>query len=429
MTPALRRALFGAALGLCWLSAGAEPLIRVAVLAPQPNDFTPDFVAAHAWVHGGAQGPAAAVLDGPAGNAYAATIGAPAVTLLSAYYVHPPTAFLLMVPLCPLGYAGAALAWLALSVVLVGVLAASLRARAAPATPTPRSPIVSFVLLLLWPPVLSNLQYGQWSIVLATTIAAGYAAWERGRHGRGAAWFGAAVALKLTPIVLLPYVALRNRRATLALGATLAAILGLSLAVGQLDAWRTFFRYSAENVAAWQAYQHNTLSLGGLTARLLVGGAFARPLLAAPVLARDLSLAGGAGLAAVAVWRTIAPGAAVDRLRDGCCFALWNVVAVVTNPLAWPHYAILLLLPMTLVLRALDGAGARARVMRGLLAAALLLLTIPTETLDRLAGSAPVTPGRGLFVSTHLCGALLLFAAAALGTRGTNGLGAGPSAG
>lgn len=418
MTPTAKRALFGAALGLCWLSAGAQPLIRVALLAPQPNDFTPDFVAAHAWLHGGANGPAAAaVLDGPAGNAYAATIGAPAVTLLSAYYVHPPTAVLLMMPLVPLGYRGAALAWLALSVALVGALASLLRALAEPPAPVPRSRVALFALLLLWPPVLSNFQYGQWSIVLATTIAAGYAAWERGRHRRGAVWFGAAVALKLTPIVLLPFVALRDRRAVLALGGTLAAIAGLSLAAGQLDAWRSLFRHSAENVAAWQSYQHNTLSLGGLTARLLAGGDFARPLLVLPALARALGLAAGAALAGIALWLTLAPGGPSDRLRDGCCFALWNVVAVVTNPLAWPHYAILLLLPMTLVLRGVDRAAERAPVIRGLLGAALLLLTIPTETLDRLVGSAPVGPGRGLFASTHLCGALLLFAAAAIGAR------------
>ncbi len=430
MSPRVRGALFGTALGLCWLSAGAQPIIRALLLAPQPNDFTPDFVAAHAWLHGGAHGPAAAaVLDGPAGNAYAATIGAPPVTLLSAYYVHPPTAFMLMMPLCPLGYSGAALAWLALSVALVGALAWVLRSLTGTPVSVPRSPVVLFALLLLWPPVLSNVQYGSWSIVLGTTIAAGYSAWERSQRRRGAVWFGAAVALKLTPIVLLPFVALRDRRAMLTLCGTLAAIAGLSLAAGQLDAWRSLFRHSAENAAAWQSYQHNTLSLGGLTARLLAGGAFARPLLLRPALARALGLVTGAALAGVSLWLTLAPDGRPDRLRDGCCFALWNVVAVVTNPLAWPHYAILLLLPMTLVLRALDRAAERAPLMRRLLGAALLLLTIPTETLDRLAGPAPVAPGRGLFVSTHLCGALLLFAAAAIGTRATTEAGDRPSVG
>jgi Glycosyltransferase family 87 len=430
MTPTARRALFGAALGLCWLSAGAEPLIRTAVLVTQPNDFTPDFVAAHAWLHGGPHGPAfAAVMDGPAGNAYASTLGAPAVTLLSAYYVHPPTALLLMMPLCPLGYQGAAVAWLALSVLLVGALAALLLALAKPPGPFPRSTLALFPLLLLWPPVLSNFQNGQWSILLAALIAAGWAAWERGRHQRGAAWFGAAVALKLTPIVLLPFVVLRNRRATVAFAGTLAAVAGLSLALGQLDAWRSLFRHSAENVAAWQSYQHNTLSLGGLTARLLTGGEFARPLLVAPALARALGLGAGAALAGVAFWLTIAPGSPPDRLREGCRFALWNILAVVTNPLAWPHYAILLLLPLTLVLRSVDRLERRAPVVRGLLGAALLLLTIPPETIDRLAGSAPVAPWRGLFASSHLAGALLLFAAAALGARSAREpLPAGPEA-
>ncbi|HEX3901862.1 MAG TPA: glycosyltransferase family 87 protein [Polyangia bacterium] len=419
MTSRSQRTIFGVALGLCWLSAGAEPLIRVAVLAPRPNDFTPDYVAAHAWLHGGPHGPAAAaVLDGPAGNAYAATIGAPAVTLLSAYYVHPPTAILTLFPLVPLGYRGAALAWLAISVGLLGLLSSLLVAAIGGKDTTGRSRLALFALLLLWPPVLANFQYGQWSIALATTIALGFTAWDRGRHRQGAAWLGAAVALKLTPIALLPFVALRDRRAMLSLLGTLAAVALLSMTAGQLQAWRNLIDHSAENVAAWQGYHHNTLSIGGLTARLFVGGAFARPLVAAPTAARLLGLAGTGALAATALWLTVVPARApTDRWRDGCQFALWNVVVVATNPIAWAHYAILLLLPMALVLRAADRDPLHAPKMRGLCAVALLALSVPSETLDRLAGPMPVTPGRGLFVSLHLLGALLVFAAAALGTR------------
>jgi hypothetical protein len=408
---------FVALTAAAWLSSGATPLVRAALRAPAPNDFTPDYVAAHAWLHGGPRGPgAAAVLDGPAGNVYGASIGAPPVFLLGPYYVHPPTAFLMAMPLVPLGYWNAALGWLLASIAALAALAAVLSA-AAGWEQRGSSLLVSFLLLLLWPPVLTNIQLGQASVFLAAMLAAGHAAWTAGRRRRGAGWFGAAVALKLTPIVLLPFVALRDRRAMLVLLGTLAGFAALSLAAGQLVAWQALFRHSADNVAVWQTYRDNTLSFSGLLARLFIGGRFARPLLVAPTLARVGGLGCLAALGVLALWLTrVDPPGAPERPNDGCVFALWNILLVVANPLGWVHYAILLLLPMALVLAAARRAdGARGRRMRVLTAAAFVACTIPKETLYRWAGEGPVGPGRGLFLSIPLAGALLLLAAAALG--------------
>src|SRR6185437_13636993 len=402
-----------------WLSAGATPFVRAALSAPAPNDFTPDYVAAHAWLHGGPGGPgAAAVLDGAAGNVYGTSIGAPPVYLLDAYYVHPPTAFLMLMPLVPLGYRGAALGWLLLTIAATGALAALLLAAAGRGGRGPQAGVI-FPLLLLWPPLLSNIQLGQSSIFLAVLIAAGYAAWASGRQRSSGGWFGGAIALKLTPILLLPFLALRGRRALLSLGVTVAAAAALSLAAGQLDAWRLFFARSAHNVGTWQTYHDNTLSLGGLLARLFVGGRFAQPLVVVPALARALQVGCLAGMGVTALWFTRPrPGAAPDRERDGCCFALWVILIVVSNPLAWAHYALLLLLPIALVLRsaglARHGVG---QWMRVLAAVTFVLLTIPKETLYFLSGPLPVSPGRGLFISLPLAGALLLFGAAVLGAR------------
>jgi len=414
--------LYAGILLFAWGSGGPYPFLRALVSAGSPNDFTPDYVAAHAWLHGGPHGSAAAaVLDGEAGNVYGATLGAREVLLKAAYYVHPPTAFLTLMPLVPFGYQAAAAVWLLLSVALLGLLSHLL------VTATGRSAgggarLALFTLLLFWPQVLLNLELGQWSILLATTIAVGHAAWERGEHQRGAAWFATAVALKLSPIVLLPFVALRDRRATVALFVTLAAAAALSLAAGQLDAWRQVFAHSAPNVAAWQADHHNTLSLSGLMARLLIGGPVARPLAVAPTWARLLSLGGEASLAGIALWLTAGrkPGAPPDRLTDGCCFALWNIIMVVSNPLAWAHYAILLLLPMALILRAADADRPEAPAMRAMVAmvaVALITFTIPVAAIDRAVRPLPLTPADSLLISCPLLGALLLFVAAALGAR------------
>ena len=404
---------FGLALAALWLSGGVTPFGIALAQVQRPNDFTPDWVAAHAWLHGGPHGAAAAaVLDGPSGNDYGRSIGAPQVFLLAAYYVHPPTAFLLLFPLVPLGFPAAALAWLVISLGLLALLAAQL-ARVLDETGTALTPARLFPLLIFWPPVLSNLQLGQWSILLAVTLAAAYGAWERGGHARSAAWIATATALKLTPVVMAPFLVLRDRRTLGALGVALAVWAALSLGAGQWVAWRALFQHAAANVDTWQTYMDNSLSLRGLVTRLLVGGRWARAAVAAPELARGLLLAGLGALGAIALVLTSGPR---DRDGDACRFALWNVFAVVANPLAWTHYAILLLLPAALTWRAaVKAAGRRSRAMAALVAGAILILTVPKETLYRLGGRPPVSPARGLFFSWHLLGALLLFAAAALG--------------
>jgi hypothetical protein len=409
------RRVFVVALAVAWLSAGAGPLVRAVVQSQSPNDFTPDWVAAHAWVHGGPHGPAAAaVLDGEAGNVYANSVGAPSVPLHAAYYVHPPTAFLVMIPLVPLGFRGAALAWIAVSIGLLVYLAR----RLAVLLGKDSAPILA--LLLLWPPVLNNLQMGQWSIALAASIAAAHAAWEDGRHQRSAGWIAVATALKLTPILMAPFLVLRERRTLRGLALALGAVAAISLAAGQGAAWLALFRHAGPNVEAWQTYP--TLSIRGLCARLFVGGPVAIPLVAAPAAARLLVLGAVGVLGVTALWLTWTGGPAPGRAAEGCKFALWNVFVVVENPIAWSHYSVLLLLPAALVWRAaaVQTSLRRARAMVGLMALGLLTQTLPKETLYRLAGNVPVSPGRGLFLSVPLAGALLLFAGAALGTRASS---------
>jgi hypothetical protein len=213
MTPRARRAAFGAALGLCWLSAGLFPFSHALREVLRPNDFTADYVTAVAWTRLGQAGRGwPQVLERPAANAYAESLGARSVRLLGPYYVHPPTALLPVLPLAALPYRAATAAWLVLSLALLAALAWLLAPLAGEAG-LALGPLLLFPLLLLWPPVLTNLELGQWSIVLGTLLAAGHRAWERGDRRRGAAWLAAAAAVKLTPLVLLPALALRERRA------------------------------------------------------------------------------------------------------------------------------------------------------------------------------------------------------------------------
>jgi hypothetical protein len=412
----LRRAPFGAALGVCWLSAGFFPFSHALREVFRPNDFTPDYVTAVAWTRLGQPGRGwPEVLDRGTANAYAASVGARSVRLLGPYYVHPPPALLPVLPLAALPYRAATAAWLVLSLLLLAALASLLAPLAAEAG-LPLRPALLFPLLALWPPVLTNLELGQWSIVLGTLLAAGHRAWERGDRRQGATWMAAAAGLKLTPVVLLAALSLRDRRAARRFTVVLAGICLLALPVGGIAAWIALLRESGPNTEAWQTFWHNTLSFRGLWARLFTGGQFARPLASAPLLARILTMGSNVALlgVAVAATRRAARGPA-DRDREGCVMALWYVLLVVLNPLGWPHYAILLLLPACLAARAARHALAPDRPALLLSAAGLLMLTIPKETLFLAAAPFPMAPLPALWLSIPLLGALCVFAAAARG--------------
>jgi hypothetical protein len=395
LTPFARRAAALALVAAAWASAGAAPFAEALTEASEPIDFTRDYVAARARLDG------VSVHDQDAGNAYAATIGAPRVVLLGApYYVHPPTAAFVVTPLAPLGFAGAARAWLALSLAALAALAfvlASVITRSE--RPSPATLGLVFLLLALWPPVLHNLAKGQWSILLAALIALGWRALERGHARAAGALLGVAASLKATPVLLLGYLALRHRRAAGAMALTLAGVVLASAAAFGLEPWREWVANARPNALAWQTWTANTASLGGLFARLFTGSAFARPVAEVPVAAQALTL----GTAALLVAGAVGASRRAQPSADHALFALWAAVAVVVNPLGWTHTTVMALLPLALVAR--DGASPALLVV-------LAALAVPRQTLAVLAGPLPVSPGRGLVLSLH-AGALLLLIAAA----------------
>src|SRR5205085_9004595 len=95
-----------------------------------------------------------------------------------------------------------------------------------------------------------------------------------------------------------------------------------------------------------------------------------------------------------------APRAETDDRR---LFALWTVLVVLLNPLGWTHTLVIALVPLALLADA---------PRRALTAAALLVFTIPPETLAALAGPLPAPPARALALSLHAGGLLLLLGAA-----------------
>ena len=102
-------------------------------------------------------------------------------------------------------------------------------------------------------------------------------------------------------------------------------------------------RHPARDVTHWRTWWHNTLSLRGLVARLFIGAHVARPLTNSPRLAVGLIAGDTRSRSARSRSRRRAEATKLaERAYDDCVFALWNVLVVVLNPLAWAHYGLLL---------------------------------------------------------------------------------------
>jgi len=243
--------------------------------------FARDYVTAHARVHLGRGGPPV----GESGNDYGRAVGAPRSRLLDGpYFIHPPPALLAILPLVPLGFHGAALAWLALSLLALGVLAffprGSGRARR---RARHRAGALLALVLLVWPPVLHNLSKGQWSILLAALIAAGGSALARGRPRAAASASASQRASKQRRSSC----SLTSRSATgapaLAMTGTLATAAALSVAANGSASGATGSptRPATSPLGKVTA---NTVSLGGALGRLFAGAPTRTPLVAAPRL-------------------------------------------------------------------------------------------------------------------------------------------------
>jgi len=168
----------------------------------------------------------------------------------------------------------------------------------------------------------------------------------------------------------------------------------------------------------WVTWWHNTLSIHAFFARYFLGAHFARPLVVAPHVARALAWLAGAALVLTALAVTRAVRRSGSRSVEGCVFAMWSVLVVVLNPLSWAHYALLLVLPVALVWRAVADPAlplppTTRRRARRQIAAAVVGLTVPKEALLLLSWPIPTAPSRAPILSLHLWAALLVFATAA----------------
>jgi Glycosyltransferase family 87 len=198
------------------------------------------------------------------------------------------------------------------------------------------------VLVLGWQPVLAALALGQVSVLLGALIVGAWVA-IRAKHDVVAGVpAGLAAALKVYPVLFLPFLFVRRPRAGVVGVATIAlAVAGAALVSGfdQLDA----FRNAAGTVIATYGTAANNYALWS---RLSVLGGWAHS-------TWFMALTGCAlvGTTMVASWRR---GVGAERWKgaytdfDAGAFAC---LTTLLSPVSWQHYFSMLLLPLCVAAR------------------------------------------------------------------------------
>jgi hypothetical protein len=328
------------------------------------------------------------------------------------YLPHPPFAILLTSSFAQLSFDVAARYWFAASIALCFVLGivlarVSIRPDAVRAGPKPRDACVGFAALLMWPPVLYNLEKGQFTILLAVLVGIAWLLLERGDSAIGGASVGLAAALKLFPALLAIFLLFRRRRSAIWFVAVAVVATTLPCVWVGWQVLSEFLGQSTHNVTFWQTWPAVTYSFQGLTARMFVGSEWSRAVVHAPIAATVMAVLASAISLAIAYRATVR---CVGGECDALLFTIWSILLVPLNPVAMGHNGVLLALPIVLLGKSLaQHSGVWPKVMWSV---GCVLVSIPRQAIFA-AAPMPVAPWRSFaIVGLPLWGTLLLFSSA-----------------
>jgi hypothetical protein len=279
---------------------------------------------------------------------------------LSSGYLYPPAFAVTLIPLTWVSNDLAVRIWLLL--IQAAVLASLLIIYRAIGRPS-RSELLALVgVLTTFFPLANTVLAGTMNSLLLLLLTAAWACWLRRRDVAGGVLVGTAAIFKLFPAALLPYLAWRRHWKLLA-AATVTGLagLGLGLAVTSLDHNIYYFREMLPHLAAGTGYRENQ-SLAGVAARICD-----------PTTANAGGGAGWCGrlidwpavlILLFIVWRM------TSRVsRSGLEFALAVTALPLISSVTWSFPLVILILPITLLIReALTGRMSRAQIRALLLA-------------------------------------------------------------
>lgn len=278
-------------------------------------------------------------------------------------YVYPPVLAQLWRPLLGLGPIGAHATMMGLGVVL-GILHGLLVWRLVRPATNPGAWLLLFIAVhAVMGPVISTIRLGQVNLLLSTLVVGALHLERRDRPTGAGLLLALAIAIKLTPVVVLLDLLLRRRWATLlrTAGFGLALVLG-SIALSGIDPWLAFVDRALDPLPF-----NPPISLRGFVDGLGTVAALPRWLTGAIFFA---ALTGILVRLAMRVPRLLAP----DPTASWSVLILFGLLAF---PLTWHHHYVSAILPLAyFTLRSGDGR-ITGRTWLWLLVAGAALLRYP----------------------------------------------------
>jgi hypothetical protein len=336
---------------------------------------------------------------------------------LSSGYLYPPAFAVTLIPLTWVSTDLAVRIWLFLiQAAVLGSLLIIYRRIGRPS----RAELLALVAVLTtFFPLANTVLAGTMNSLLLLLLTAAWGCWLRRRDVAGGVLIGAAAVFKLFPAALLPYLAWRRHwKLLVAATATGLAGLGLGLAATSLDHNIYYFREMLPHLAAGTGYRENQ-SLAGVAARLCD-----------PNTANAGGSAGWCGRLidwpAILVLLAIVLRMTSRATRSGLEFALAVTALPLISSVTWSFPLVILILPITLLVRQAVGGTMSRPQIRALLVAWVCFSAAPAihyllilHPLPHLTGLLDLIPQgiTRLFGEAYFIGTLIVFASVCIVLR------------
>jgi hypothetical protein len=259
---------------------------------------------------------------------------------------HPPSTILFFVPFSLLPYGLSFVTWNLVSslclILAVAIIASELKLQ-----PTTGNLLAIGALGLFCSPLFEQMFLGQTNAVTLTLLVLAWQAHRRGWQFAEGSWLAMAMALKLFPLALLiiPLGSFRWRSVAAALGMT-CLILLLSVSLFGCNIWAEYSTHGLPEAISWGDAWPNA-SLAGFWKKLFVSQnrGFAVPCTSAlGFWIGYLLSAGGVGLTTLTLALLRHRG-----MKSANFYALGICAMLLLSPTCWPHYFLMLLLPLALL--------------------------------------------------------------------------------
>ncbi|MBX9773446.1 MAG: DUF2029 domain-containing protein [Xanthobacteraceae bacterium] len=328
-------------------------------------------------------------------------------------FVNLPILAWLFVPLAPLGEPAAGWVFLALGIV-AGAATYALLLRLGDFTVA--SGAMLALSILASGPMVNSLREGNTTHFVLLLLVAALLLWRAGKTFAAGVLLGLCALFKLPLMLFGLYALLRGHWRVVAGGATaIAGAALLSLLVFGLEINIGWYQNCIAPFLGGVMPAFNVQSIDGFLARLESGPALLMEWtpLAPPLwhkIVRSFVLSAMFIIAFVAMIRgDRSAGGARPFQRDALEFSIVLTLAVVTSPVSWSHYYLLLLLPWALYLGGRLGLP-DDNATRWLMAGGMLLASLPVVALPLGAGALAAVVSRTV-VSAWMFGGLLILAA------------------